>query len=155
VQFQPAEAERVRASAAAMGISQSAYIRMLIIAKMWIPAWWARPFDGPDMKVMAIRSQGVQQMRGAPQFILELLYETGQGGAAYKVFDASTAEPLTFEALRDMEFVFRELHRGRIMMGGSHMLWQIVRSVQDINLGGQLVWLLERDTRDDWDPANT
>lgn len=155
MQFQPEEAERVRTSAAAMGISQSAYIRMLVIAKISIPAWWARPFDSPDMKVVAIRSQGIQEMRRAPPFILELIYETGQGGAAYKVYDASTGEPLTFEALRDMEFIFRELHRGRIMMGGSHMLWQIVRSVQDMNLGGQLVWLLERDLRHDWDPANS
>jgi len=155
VQFQPAEAERVRASAEAMGLSQSAYIRMLVMSKVLVPAWWARPFDAPGMKVMAIRSDGISQMRKIPApFILELMYETQDGGAAYKVFDED-GNPLTFDALQNMELVFRELHRGRVMMGGSHMLWQIVRSVQDLNLGGQLVWLLSHDTRKDIDPANS
>lgn len=155
VQFQPEEAERVRASAESMGLSQSAYIRMLVMAKVMVPAWWAKPFDAAEMTVRAIRSEGIAQMRKRPQFILELMYETQNGGAAYKVFDGAGAAPLTFDALRDMEVVFRELHRGRIMMGGSHMLWHIVRSVQDINLGGQLVWLLNPDTRKDSDPANS
>lgn len=153
MQFRPEEAERIKATADQMGISQSAYIRRLVMSKILVPGWWARSFDGPDMKVIAMRSSGALKMRSTnPDFFLELLYETQEGAAAYKVFTGMMT-PMSFLELQNNEIMFRELSRGRVMMGGSHVMWEVVRSVEDANLGGQLIWLLAADRRGDWEPA--
>ena len=154
VQFRPDEADRIKASAEQLGVSHSAYIRRLVMSKVLVPTWWVPPFDSPEMKVVAMRNTGAHKMHTTdPDYFLELLYETQDGGAAYKVFGRRMA-PMTFEHLKVQDLVLRELARGRVMMDGSHALWQVVRSVADANLGGQLIWLLGADRRDDWDSLN-
>jgi hypothetical protein len=153
VQFRPEEAALIKASADLLGISQSAYVRRLAMSKIVVPAWWARSFDGsPGMTVEAIRADGVHRMNHThPNFILQLMYDTENGGGSYKVFNGDMS-PLTFNELRNT-FMFTELHKGRLVMAGSHMLWEIVRSFADDNLEGQIVWLLAADRRGDREPA--
>jgi hypothetical protein len=142
VAFSVEEAERVRANAELLGLSQSAYVRRIVMSTLEARAWWAPPFEG-EYRVGAVRSHGVHLMRTTnPHFYLE---RVGDGGAEYRVFNASRV-PLTFAELESLD-MFPQLHQGRLMIAGSNDLWSIEESIEDAHLRGQLRWRLAMDRR--------
>lgn len=161
VQFSSDEAKFVRDAAEAAGLSQSAFIRRIVVNKIRIRAWWVRPFYNPALKVMALRSSGQSKMHDHyADFYLELIHETGGGDATYSVY-GNGGLPLQQRGLEAAGVPARDLYHGRVMMAGDrHTLWRVARSVEDNTMGDQLNWFLERDHRDDleasWvDPPTT
>jgi hypothetical protein len=120
-----------------------------------VRAWWIRPFYNDAMKVMAVRSMGVMKMHESyADFFLELVSETEDGGATYRVY-GNMGQPIQFRALEVVGVPARDLPFGRIMMAGdTHTLWRVARSIEDSSVGNQLMWLLVADRRADTEPAD-
>ena len=145
----------MRRAAEVIGLSQSAFVRQLVLSKIIVAAWWVAPFYNSAMTVRALRSTAQSRAHEyGPDFYLELLYETQDGGAAYRVFGDSRL-PLRARGLAVAKIDARQLCDGRVIFAGDKQaLWRITRSVEDANMGDQLLWLLAPDRRADTDPAN-
>jgi hypothetical protein len=144
----------VRRAADAAGLSQSAFIRRIVVNKIRIRAWWVRPFYNPAMKVMALRSSGAQKMHEFyADFFMEPVSDAPDGGGTYRVI-GSSGQPLQLRGLEVLGVPARDLPHGRVMMAGDkYTLWRVARSVEDNGTGDQLVWTLVPDRRDDLEPS--
>ena len=155
VQFTPEEAEYVRRAAESAGLSQSAFVRRIVMNKIRIRAWWVRPFYNKDMKVMALRSMGRSKMAEVyADVFLELVSEGADGAGTYRVF-GDGGRPLQLRGLEVAGVPPRDLPFGRLMLAGdSYTLWRVARSVEDNGAGDQLVWSLIPDRRAETEPAD-
>jgi hypothetical protein len=142
------EAAGVKALADQLGISVSAYLRRLILARSvpLIAAWWVHEFDAfddkPAAKYRAMQSHGLGIMaRSSAIVMLELITDQRD---EYLVFDAY-GRTVTEEMFRTgMHDIFRSQRRSCLMLAGSQDLWFIERSIANSRAGGQLRWRLER-----------
>ena len=149
VAFTAQEAARVRANAEIQGLSQSAYVRRIVVSTLGAYAWWVRPMD-PPMEVRAVRSMGqINMSRHDPNFYLE---RVGEIGSEYHVYFPDKT-PVNFEALlAECGDMYREIRDGRLVLYGDHSdLRTIEESIGDANRGGQLRWRLGFDRRSDYE----
>ena len=104
------------------------------------------------MKVMSLRGKGSSRMNEFyADFFLEPMSESADGGGTYRVF-GNSGQPLGASGLA-IVVTSRELPFGRLMLAGDrYTLWRVTRTVEDVNMNGQIVWTLARDNRADTDP---